>query len=604
MKVNKMVSVHTQIPYSYYSLPFCRPDEIIDARENIGEMLLGDKIENSPYILRVQWEIPCRVVCVKNYNPNEIKAFAEKISQEYRIHWILDNLPAATRRTLTDNTGAMKDIYEAGFSLGDIGIIEEEKKDVYLLNNHINMRILYHENREKYDGIRIVGFEVAAESIDHDVSSFNAEDPDAVPATCGSRGVDPVTTVPLVLSTEKEDPTTVVWTYSVDWVESPIPWSSRWDTYLMMTDDQIHWYSILNSFMIVIFLSGIVGMIMMRTLRRDIISYREANSAAEENPDETGWKLVHGDVFRPPDNKILLSVSVGTGVQTLAMAAVVMVFAVLGFLSPSNRGGLMTTMVVILELMGLLAGYFSARTYKKFGGKNWKKVMFLTPLLYPGIAFGIFFFLNSLLAGEKSSGAVPWYALLELAGLWFGISTPLCLIGSYFAYKKPVADPPVRVHQIPRQIPEQVWYLKPSFSVLIGGILPFGAIFIELFFILTSIWLHQFYYLFGFLFIVFIILGITCAEITIVLCYLQLCSEDYRWWWRAFLTSGASAFYMFLYSIFYFLTKLSITSLASTLLYFGYTLIMATQFFLMTGTIGFYACYAFVYLIYSSIKVA
>ena len=73
-------------------------------------------------------------------------------------------------------------------------------------------------------------------------------------------------------------------------------------------------------------------------------------------------------------------------------------------------------------------------------------------------------------------------------------------------------------------------YMHPVFSILIGGILPFGAVFIELFFILTSMWLHQFYYLFGFLCLVFVILVITCAEITIVLCYFQLCSEDYHWW--------------------------------------------------------------------------
>ena len=73
-------------------------------------------------------------------------------------------------------------------------------------------------------------------------------------------------------------------------------------------------------------------------------------------------------------------------------------------------------------------------------------------------------------------------------------------------------------------------YMHPTFSILIGGILPFGAVFIELFFILTSMWLHQFYYLFGFLCLVFVILFITCAEITIVLCYFQLCSEDYHWW--------------------------------------------------------------------------
>ena len=44
---------------------------------------------------------------------------------------------------------------------------------------------------------------------------------------------------------------------------------------------------------------------------------------------------------------------------------------------------------------------------------------------------------------------------------------------------------------IPRQIPDQSWYMQSLFSVLIGGILPFGAVFIELFFILSSVWLNQ-----------------------------------------------------------------------------------------------------------------
>ncbi len=40
---------------------------------------------------------------------------------------------------------------------------------------------------------------------------------------------------------------------------SDIRWASRWDTYLLMMDDQIHWFSIINSVMIVLFLSGMVG---------------------------------------------------------------------------------------------------------------------------------------------------------------------------------------------------------------------------------------------------------------------------------------------------------------------------------------------------------
>ena len=77
-----------------------------------------------------------------------------------------------------------------------------------------------------------------------------------------------------------------------------------------------------------------------------------------------GWVTraqVHGDVFRPPDSASLLSVYVGTGVQILGMVFITMVFAVLGFLSPANRGGLMTAMLLLFVLMGIFAGYFSAR---------------------------------------------------------------------------------------------------------------------------------------------------------------------------------------------------------------------------------------------------
>ena len=145
--------------------------------------------------------------------------------------------------------------------------------------------------------------------------------------------------------------------------------------------------------------------------------------------------------------------------------------------------------------------------------------------------------------------------------------------------------------------------MTPLFSVLVGGVLPFGAVFIELFFILSSIWLHQYYYVFGFLFVVLLILIVTCAEITIVMCYFQLCAEDYHWWWRAFLTSGSSAGYMFAYSIFYFYTKLEITKPVSAVLYFANMWLAALMFFLLTGTIGFYSCYWFVFKIFSSIKV-
>ena len=40
-----------------------------------------------------------------------------------------------------------------------------------------------------------------------------------------------------------------------------------------------------------------------------------------------------------------------------------------------------------------------------------------------------------------------------------------------------------------------------------------------------------------------------------VLCYFQLCNEDYEWWWRSFLNSGASGLYLLGYSFVYFFTQ-------------------------------------------------
>ena len=46
----------------------------------------------------------------------------------------------------------------------------------------------------------------------------------------------------------------------------------------------------------------------------------------------------------------------------------------------------------------------------------------------------------------------------------------------------------MRTNQIPRQIPDQSLYTRPMPGIIMGGVLPFGCIFIQLFFILNSIW--------------------------------------------------------------------------------------------------------------------
>merc|ERR1712072_215430 len=132
---------------------------------------------------------------------------------------------------------------------------------------------------------------------------------------------------------------------------------------------------------------------------------------------------------------MLLSVLVGTGAQILTMAFCTLALSVCGFLSYANRGGLLTALLLLFVFMGSLAGYCAARLYKFFGGKHWKQNTILTAMLYPGVVFAVFFAINAMLYLVVASSAVPFSALLALLVLWFGVSAPLVLLGSYLGFK-------------------------------------------------------------------------------------------------------------------------------------------------------------------------
>jgi transmembrane 9 superfamily protein 2/4 len=586
LKVNKLTSVKTQLPYGYYSLPYCKPDKIQDSVENLGEILNGDLIENSPFEIRMGHPAQCKVLCRQTLTKEGKEKFKSMVDDEYLVNWLVDNLPAATRFVKGGDDGG-EFTYMDGFPVG------VQQNGRYFIHNHVKLDLKYHRQPDEFQGSRIVGFEVEPHSMTQ--ATRNEGGPDgSFTAICSEGVASPAFDIDL-----HND---IVFTYDVVWTESDIRWSTRWDNYLRMAGGQIHWFAILNSVVIVLFLSGMVAMILLRTLHRDIAKYNEL-ATAEEQAEETGWKLVHGDVFRRPQFSTLLAVSVGSGMQILGMAVVTLIFALFGFLSPAHRGGLLQFALLLFTFMGLVSGFTAACFCKLFDGNDWKITTLLTACFYPGIFFFIFFVLNLFIWGQKSSGAVPFTTMFALLVLWFGVSVPLVYLGSYSGFKRPAIELPVRTNQVARKIPEQPWFTHCAFMSLVGGLLPFGAVFTELFFIMSSLWQHQFYYLFGFLALVVLILIVTCAEISIALTYFQLTSEDYDWWWRSFFASATSAVYVFGYAILYFSSRLQINKPVSVMLYFGYMSIISIMFGLLTGAIGFVSSFYFVRAIYGSIKV-
>lgn len=614
MKVNSLTSIETEIPFSYYSLPFCQPKGgIKDSAENLGELLMGDRIENSPYKFKMYTNQTEIFLCqTKPLSSEESKLLKKRIDEMYQVNVILDNLPA------------IRYVQKDGITLRWTGyFVGAKSQDGYFLFNHLKFTVLVHKYEEpnvahvmgtgdaaeliptngnsgsEASGYMVVGFEVEPCSFKHNTDSLKKLDTyDKYPASIKCDG-----NAPAMAIIENEP---LVFTYEVSFVERDIKWPSRWDAYLKMEGAKVHWFSILNSLMVVTFLAGIVLVIFLRTVRRDLTRYEELDKEAQAQMNEelSGWKLIVGDVFRVPTNPSLLCVMVGDGVQIIGMAVVTILFAALGFMSPASRGTLITGMMFFYMILGIAAGYVAVRMWTTiFNGnkKGWISVSWKVACFFPGISFLILTTLNFLLWGSDSTGAIPFSLFVILILLWFCISVPLTLVGGYYGAKAPHFEYPVRTNQIPREIPPQKY---PSWLLVLGaGTLPFGTLFIELFFIMSSIWMGRVYYVFGFLLIVLMLLVVVCAEVSLVLTYMHLCVEDWKWWWKSFFASGSVAIYIFLYSINYLIFDLkSLNGPVSATLYLGYSLFMVLAIMLATGTIGLLSSFWFVHYLFSSVK--
>jgi hypothetical protein len=106
------------------------------------------------------------------HKKHDIEKFKEMITSEYRVHWLLDNIPVAVRN---DELGYVSRGYPVGF----LATTPAKKKPQHFLFNHVRIVVRYNENVEETTGATIVGFEVIPFSIKHEyeglASAFNKD---------------------------------------------------------------------------------------------------------------------------------------------------------------------------------------------------------------------------------------------------------------------------------------------------------------------------------------------------------------------------------------------------------------------------------------------
>ena len=606
--VKNLFSSGTQLPYEYYHLNFCKPKNYVQGHaEDIGQILAGNSLEVSPYSVEIDSPTSCIVLCNKKNSKDQIESFKWMIDNDYYVSLVLDNLPSALRITYEKNVAAADkfkySIYQDGFQIG----YKSMKK--YYIYNHLNLIIKVYSDSDTY---RIVGFLVEPLSLDNkDGPKCETEEFIARSRMSFERQeqvLPPDESEYIKESTNKFWPfdpqeltKDLTFTHSVQYEKSTIKWASRWDMYLYGAGKKsdVHWLSIINSFSLVLFLSGIIAQILCRTIRKNLEAYNETDVLEAR---ETGWKQIRGEIFKRPDRPTLFCAIIGTGVQIFIVSLFAISFAYMGFVIPEYRENFMIGTFALYLSSGFVAGYTSARLYKMFDLHSYQKNLALCGSLLPVTSFLIFSVINLCALYEGSSGAVPFLDLVVVSVLFWAALMALVFAGGRVGFKQIKIENPCQVNQIPRKtFPAASWKVHSVF--LLAGSLPFGCMFIELNYVMKSMWHHSlFYYLFGFLYLCFVVLIVTSAEVSILMSYLLICMQDHRWWWISFEVAGASGVYFFIYSFGYYYAELNFSRASSFVFYFGYMFLASATYTIVTGTIGFVATYVFMRTIYSLIK--
>ncbi|KAI4299650.1 hypothetical protein L6164_033086 [Bauhinia variegata] len=550
---NKVAPFHNPSEtYPYFDLPFCSPAHVEEKKEALGVVLNGDLLVVAPLKLDFLVDREPESICRKRLTKEEVARFRKAVLKDYFFTMYYDELPIW------------------GF-LGKFdaeGIDDSIVTSVYLFK-HIHFEILY--NKDRIIDVIIQG------------DLQNA-----------------------LLDVTDNKEVEVDFSYSVKWIQTDIPYEKRLEKYSqsssLLHNMEAHWFSIINSCVTVLLLTGFLATILMRVLKNDFVNFTHDEEAVDEQ-EVSGWKNIHGDVFRYPRCKSLLAAAIGTGTQLFTLSIFIFMLALVGVFYQYNRGSLITALVLIYAFTSGIAGYSSASFYHMLEGKNWARNLIFTGSLFSAPLFLTFFFLNTVALAYNSTAALPSGTVVVIFLIWTLLTTPVLVLGGIAGKNsRPEFQAPCRTTNHPRQIPQLPWYRTTLPQMAMAGFFPFSAIYVELYYIFASVWDHKIYNIYSILFIVFIILLIVTAFITVALTYFQLAAEDHEWWWRSFLCGGSTGLFIYGYCWYYYGATSDMSGFLQTTFFFGYMACICYGLFLMLGAVGFRAALIFVRHIYRSIK--
>ncbi|KAB1227199.1 putative phagocytic receptor 1b [Morella rubra] len=324
----------------------------------------------------------------------------------------------------------------------------------------------------------------------------------------------------------------VTFTYSVIWNESSAKFENRMDRHtrasVVPIRQQTHWFSFINSIVIIVLLMGLLDLLFMLRLKNDMRKCADSNGD-EEEVKKVSWKCIHGDVFRCPPHLSLFCAALGTGTQLLILVFVLFLLAFLGVLYPYNRGALFEALVFVYSITSAVAGYTAASFHNQFADSGWEGSVRLAGFLYLGPFFVMVSILNTVAVSYGATAGLPFSTIMVILLVCTLVAIPLLALGGVIGHRwRSEFQATCATKRFHREIPPLAWYRKTPWQMFVAGLVSFSAIVLELHHLYASLWGYKIYTLASILLITFIILLILTSMLSVSLTYIQLSAEDHE----------------------------------------------------------------------------
>ena len=582
-------SYKTQIPYDLYYLDICTPDEPILFKANLGEIILSGKSYETNYQLNINQTIKCKLLCGEKITRKIYKRITNLINKDYFINYYLDNLPVGLITPIKSNNKTInKQIrLDRGIPLGFIENNIPYIYNYYKINVELNQQKVYNNYNEASIEYNIIGFYIEPFSIAINDSNINEN-------KC-------------LFNKNYEKQKIKInehinFYYDVNYIYTNTTYDERIDKYYF-TDNKIHKNSIIISIIIISFLTIILIFIFWHSIKNETEIENE-KVVSDEEINEYGWRNVAFDVFRCPPSSELLSGLLGNGIQLFIMIFYSLLFVSMGILRPRNGGSYFIIMTMMYVFLGIISGYISSRFYKMVNRKNWIKLSFISILFFPVIFIIILSTINLIYLKERSTTFVDFNSLFSLIFLWLSGAVPLFFVGTLGGMLQKKIELPCKINPVPSLILHETipWYLRIRFAWIFTGFPSFFAVFVELFYIMDSLWKQNIYSLNKYLLSSIIVLIITSSEIAILFTYFNLCKGDYRWWWKSFLVGASPGLYILIFSIVY-VFKMELIQMNSIILCLCFMTLISVIITIICGSFGLFFTFIFIRIIYSKINI-